>query len=292
MNIFKIFFISLIIYTNIFGNFLNEKVPIVKEISKTNFEDLSSRKYEDIILDDNLAQEIKFSISYPKELKKNENVLILLDGLETGRNSLKYIPHPPNYILIGYEFPQALQRLRNKSVLFHLYSTRKAAMCVPIQLLCIVKWIEKQPWYNNKNVDIIGVSFGAIFVPATYHLAEKNNIDLGLGIIAYGGAGLYDIFYANLKKHKILRIPLAYLAYLTFKPLDPVFHLPYIHGKFLIINGLKDKSIPFKAAKKLQELTPEPKTIINLDTEHMSPEKQALINRVVNLSLKWLNQNK
>lgn len=291
MNFTKFFFLSFIIFSSNFANFLEEKIPKTNEISKTGFKDLPTRKYEDIVLDGNLAQDIRFSISYPRQIKKNETILILLDGLETGRTSLKYIPHPSNYIIIGYEFPKDLQRLREKSVLFHLPSTQKAALAVPMQLLCIVKWIEKQSWYSKKNVAIIGISFGAIFVPATYRLAEKNNIRLGLGIMAYGGAGLYDIFYANLKKHKILRAPLAGLAYLTFKPLDPIFHLPYIHGKFLIINGTKDENIPFKAAEKLQELTPEPKTVINIDTEHMSPEKQDLINRIVSISLKWLEKN-
>ncbi len=291
MSFHKIFFISFIVVTNIYANFIDEKIPEILEISKTSFEDLPSRNYEDIVLNGDWLKEIKFSISYPKKITKNENILILLDGLETGRNSLKYIPHPSNYIIIGYEYSKELQRLKNKSAIWHLLSIRKASMLVPMQLLCIEQWIEKQPWYSKKKVAIVGVSFGSIFVPATYHLAKKNNIELGLAVMAFGGAGLYDIFYANLKKYKILTGPLAYLAYITFKPLDPVFHLPHIQGKFLIINGTKDENIPFKSSQKLQQLTPEPKTIITIDSEHIAPENQNLINKIVQISLKWLNQN-
>ena len=289
---FSIFLIlQTFIFANLIANFLDQKLPEIKEISREAYSDLPSREYEDVTLDGQDFKNIKFSISYPKRIEKNENVLLLLDGLETGRESLKYVPHPKNYIIIGYEYEKSLHYLRKKSVFFHLPSTRKAILDVPFQIVSIVQWIEKQPWYSHKNVIIIGVSFGAIFVPATFQLALMNDIQLGPGIMAYGGAELYDIFYANLKNYKILRKPLAFFAYQLFKPIDPVFHLPYIHGKFLIINGTQDKNIPLQSAQKLQELTPEPKTIINIDTEHMAPDRKDIIDQIVKISLNWLENN-
>jgi len=38
-------------------------------------------------------------------------------------------------------------------------------------------------------------------------------------------------------------------------------------------------------------LTPEPKTIVNIDTEHMDPGKTEIINRVAQISLDWLEEN-
>ncbi|NGX63860.1 MAG: hypothetical protein KR126chlam6_01278 [Candidatus Anoxychlamydiales bacterium] len=291
MNFLKLLVIQLLFCTITFANFLDQKLPQIEKTTITPFEDLSSRDYEDVVLDTKNYGQIKFSISYPKNITKTENVLLLLDGLETGRKSLKYIPHLENYVIIGYEFTKNLQRLKQKEVLFHLPSTRKAVLDVPFQILGIVNWIETEEWYSKKDVIIIGVSFGAIFVPATYHLAEMNNLKLGDGIMAFGGAGLYDIFYTNLKNYKILRKPLAFFSYQIFKPIDPTFHLPYIHGKFLIINGTEDENIPLKAAQKLQKLTPEPKTIINIDTKHLDPNRQDIINEVVEISLKWLKKN-
>ncbi|NGX35139.1 MAG: hypothetical protein K1060chlam1_01509 [Candidatus Anoxychlamydiales bacterium] len=290
MYFFKLFLIQAFLCINLFSNFLDQKLPDITLISKQTYEDLPTREYEDIILNAQKFGDIRFSVSYPKDLTQNENILLLLDGLETGKDSLKYVPHPDNFIIIGYEFQKELHRLTKKSVFLHLPSTRKAVLDVPFQLLGIVDWVKKQPW-GKKNVIIIGVSFGAIFVPATYHLAEMNNIELSSGIIAFGGAGLYDIYYANLRNYKILRKPLAYAASLIFKPIDPIYHLPYIHGRFLIINGTQDKNIPLKSAKLLQELTPEPKTIINIDAPHLDPDRKDIINEVVEISLKWLESN-
>ncbi len=72
MSFHKIFFISFIVVTNIYANFIDEKIPEILEISKTSFEDLPSRNYEDIVLNGDWLKEIKFSISYPKKITKND----------------------------------------------------------------------------------------------------------------------------------------------------------------------------------------------------------------------------
>ncbi|MBN2479481.1 MAG: hypothetical protein JXA94_04565, partial [Parachlamydiales bacterium] len=236
--------------------------------------------------------DIKFTVSFPFQRSDNLKCLILIDGLETGEDSLKYVPiNPKDFVIVGYEYPKNLQKINSKTALFHIPEIRKAALSVSDQIIEVINFIENEPWYNKGPINIMGCSFGAIFVPQVYHLAQNKDIDLGPGVMAYGGAGLYDIFYANLSKYRILRAPMAYLAYLVFKPVDPVFHLPYIHGKFLIINGLQDKNIPLKAARKLQDMTPKPKTIINLDESHMAPDKTQLLKKIGTISLDWLEKN-
>jgi len=288
MKIFRFVLLFSFISINLFGNFLNKKIPKTKEIEKTAYEDLSTRSYENITLDSKKINNTKFSISYPKNSNKIEKIGIFIDGLGTGQDVLKYVPDIKNSILIGYEYVDNLKKIKN-SLPINLFSLRKSVCNVPVQILCIVKWIKSQKWYNNQNIHIIGLSFGAFFVPAIYRLAEKNKINLGLGILAYGGAGFYDIFYANLKKYKIFRSFLAYLGYLVFNPVDPEFHLPHLHGNFLLINGTKDQNRPLKSIKKIQELTPEPKTIVNIGTDHILPERADIIQEVLKISLNWLD---
>jgi len=295
MKFFFIFFIIFLSYTNLFGNFLDKKMPEIKEISKTTYEETATRKKEDVVLYGKNIGNIKFSISYPKVIKKDDRIAIFLDGLVTGKNVLKVVRDVENLIIIGYEFPKKLVRFTKRTqLLLHPFSIRKAALNVPFQILGIVKWLQGQNWYIDQKTDIVGVSFGAFFVPAIYHLAQKNNINLGLAVIAYGGADIYNIFYHNLKEHKILRVPLAYFAYFMFREIDPERHLPYIKGKFLVINGTLDKNIPASSRKKLQDLTPEPKTIINLKTKHIQPREEdlPLINKIIDIGLKWIDENK
>ena len=100
MNFLKLLIVHLLFCTATFTNFLDQKLPNIEKITRIPFKDLPSRDYEDVILDTKDYGQIKFSISYPKNITKTENILLLLDGLETGRKSLKYIPHLENYIII------------------------------------------------------------------------------------------------------------------------------------------------------------------------------------------------
>ncbi len=292
----------LIIFITLFSSLFSDPIDTLnKDISnykilsqvsyKEDFEEFS-RHFIDITLKTKDLGIIKFTVSLPSNKDpKNLRCLIVLNGLETGRNTLKLAPNPDDFAIIGYEYPKNLHRIRNKSIVLHIPSTRKAALDVPSQLLLIAKWAEKQEWMSTKPVNIMGLSFGAIFVPAAYHLAEIKKIELGPGILAFGGAGLYDIFYANIKKYKYIKAPTAYLGYLIFKPLDPIYHMPYIKNKFLIINGAQDKFIPKKSVEKLQRLANKNSTIINLNSIHIQPEKNALLDYVAKISEKWLREN-
>ena len=54
--------------------------------------------------------------------------------------------------------------------------------------------------------------------------------------------------------------------------------------------GKYDKYIPFNQAQKLQTLTPEPKTIINLKTSHLSPTNQQQLKQINKICNKWFEE--
>ena len=285
MAFFKLLSILALTTSTLFASYVDKKIIDPKIIKKKSYQQ-DNRNIQDITLKGN--GDINFKISFPKKLTTNLNVLILVDGLETGKNSLDYFKHPDDYILVGYEFEKKVKLLTKKTSYLHSLSLRKAALAVPYQLLSIVKWIEKRK-FTNKKIDFLGLSFGSVFVPATYHIAAVNNIALGKCILAFGGAGLYDIFLVNLKVSKAFKKPASFLAYSLLRPIDPKFHLPYMKGEFLIINGTQDSRIPIKSRALLEKLTPKPKKIINSDTFHMDPDNIELIEEVYDISLKWLN---
>ena len=74
----------------------------------------------------------------------------------------------------------------------------------------------------------------------------------------------------------------------VFHPIEPALHLPYISGNFLIVNGTQDKQIPEPCVKKLQELVPDPKEIVELDRDHLQPDNPVLIAELVDISRNWL----
>lgn len=247
------------------------------------------RTYEDVILDCGKDGKAHFTISLPQNIpQKGLPCIFIVGGLMTGRESLRFIPDHGDYALVAYEYSDTLKKLRKINVLWNLFAVRQALLEVPPQLIEIVKYLEKQSWMGADPVAFMGYSFGSLFIPVIYVMAEEQGIKLGPGVMAYGGAGIHCLLKANLTVPKFLKGPVATMASAFFKPIDPLIYAPKMKGDFLIINGVYDTQIPFECAERLQEIVPDPKMVINLNTDHMSPENTELTLRLIKISRGWI----
>jgi hypothetical protein len=77
---------------------------------------------------------------------------------------------------------------------------------------------------------------------------------------------------------------------LLLRPIEPSLHLPHLRGRFLLLGGRADPSIPFDAAERMRELTPHPRTIILFEGEHIGvgAAKRNVLDPVVAASKSWL----
>ncbi len=266
---------------------------IVRENKYQVPDKIEMRDYIDVILDTDKGGDALFTISLPQKIPQGGlPTILIVGGLKTGRESLQFVPEHGEYALVAYEYPEKLKALHTLNVLSHLYSVRKATLEVAPELIAVIKYLKSQPWMNHEATSVMGYSFGATFIPVTYVKAQEEGIDLGPGVMAYGGAGVYCLFKANLSLPDFLKGPVATMAAALFKPIDPILYAPHMKGDFLLINGLFDSQIPMDCAERLQNLVPEPKTIMNLETEHMSPKNPDLNLRLINISLQWLDEKR
>jgi hypothetical protein len=249
--------------------------------------DSSERVIKDFVFDGGSYGVIRFSLSLPKGEVKGLSTAIIVDGLDTGRKSLELIEDHGPYALIAFEYPEILRRLKGYSALFHIFGLRRAALAVPGQIAALSQWVQEQPW--GKIPSIMGVSFGSEFVPALYHLAEKQEVKLGPAVLAYGGAGLFRLFSA-FPGNRAIKLIRGFLGALVFRQLEPERHIPFMKGEFLVMNGIYDELIPRDAAERLQKLIPEPKTIVNLETPHLQPKSSELLQKLVKISRDWIEK--
>ena len=166
---------------------------------------------------------------------------------------------------------------------------RRAMLQVPAQLVTAIEWISRQDWVASEQICITGYSFGAMFLPAVYRLAESRQLLIQQGVIAYAGTGIQQLLAHNL--HGIpapFRSVFSWLAATAINPLEPTAHLPHLRNEFLLINGTRDHQIPERSWRTLHQLTPDPREIIILDEGHMHPSKPELTRMLVDMSQKWL----
>jgi hypothetical protein len=71
---------------------------------------------------------------------------------------------------------------------------------------------------------------------------------------------------------------------------EPSEHLPRLRGRFLVLRGGRDRLIAPAAADRLAELTPEPRTVIVIEGDHMGlgPGRKKLLAQVIAVSRAWM----
>ncbi|GAB4379434.1 MAG: hypothetical protein Kow0042_28820 [Calditrichia bacterium] len=252
------------------------------------------RIYQDLtLLSARKKDTLKITVSLPHPLPSAKlPVVFLLGGLEIGRESLRYIPFHGQNIIVAYQYPYSPRYWYDEISWKQIPAIRRAVLMVPGQVISLIQWLRNQPDYFQRRVSVIGYSFGAMFIPAIYHLGQELEVPLGPGVIAYGGANINLLLKTNLRfMKKIPRFLVANLASTAIHAVEPALHLPQLRGNFLVINGKQDHQIPRESWEQLHSLLPEPKTIVLLDEGHMHPRKTDLTLRIVQISRKWLLEN-
>ncbi|HJV22057.1 MAG TPA: hypothetical protein VJ570_05140 [Holophagaceae bacterium] len=243
------------------------------------------RRFVDLEIDGVPAGPLRATLSLPEGFPGPLPAVLILGGLEVGRESLRYVERHGANALVAFEYPVPGQPPSP----FRLDRIRGAALAVPAQVCALLGWMRQQTWADPQRVSLLGYSFGAMFVPACARLAQARGIPLRALVMAFGGADLPGLLAANWHRGPRWFRPLAaHAAGALIRPLEPALHLPHLRGEALFLNGLQDDRVPLPLARRMRELKPAPKTILELDEGHMDPAKPALNRRIVAASQAWL----
>ncbi len=248
------------------------------------------RLYRITTLTTSKEKQIRFTVSTPIKIPEDGlPVVFILGGLDVGTYTLGYIQNPGNNILIVYNYPYHPEYWYAGTAVEEILIIRESVLEVPAQVLVLYQWVANQPWSDETRMTITGYSFGALFLPAVYHLAVKHQIQIKYGVLAYGGVDIYQLLTTNMiNVHQPFRSMISWLAFTAIRGIEPGYHAPHMKGEFYLINGYQDHQIPESSWRELHRLVPEPKKILVLNEGHMHQRKVELTKRLVNLSQKWL----
>jgi len=274
-------------------DFYSGKVELSHDTSyNLSFDEIPERTYRHIALRTEHLGNIKAIISEPTVIpKEGIPVVIILGGLEVDADIFRLIHDPGENIYVIFKYPYTPEYWYEGTPIVEIPVIRKSMLKVPSQVLALHKWVSKQPWTEKGRVTFAGFSFGAMFLPAIYHLADSHNEVLNPGVIAYAGADISDLLYTNMDKiDSPWRSIGALLGETAIYSIEPARHLPYMNNEFLLINGTRDHQVSTYSWEKLHRLTSQPKTVVILDEGHMHPRKPELTKKLVKISREWLRE--
>jgi len=250
------------------------------------------RSLRHVVLHSAALGDIGFSVSLPDPLPaKRLPLVMVLGGLGTGGDNIRYVTAAGDNAVIGYDWPMPVHFYAGGTTLTQLPALYGRVMAVPAQVASALAWLREQPWADGGRVSLLGFSLGALAAPAIEDVAEHDGQTVGWTVLAYGGAPFGALVAGSPHvKPAWIRPVLASAVNFLLRPLQPTRHLSHLAGQFLILEGEDDSLVPAGARAHLRNAVPEPKTVIVFKGDHMGVgrDKTGLLQEIVASSKAWL----
>jgi hypothetical protein len=245
-----------------------------------------------VTLSDERLGQINFTVSIPDPLPDSRlPIVVVLGGAGTGENNIRFIEGAGGNVIVGYDWPLPATLPKGLRLLPDLPSLRAHALSVPGQIAAMMDWLAMQPWSDPARISMLGFSLGALAVPAAERATEQEGIHIRWTVFAYGGVGFDRLVMGDQRiKPAWLRPLLAAGAELLLWPLEPAAHVSHLTGHFLILGAARDTIVSASAATRLEELTPQPKTVIHTEGDHIGTgsDRRELLSRAMAVTRQWL----
>jgi hypothetical protein len=249
-----------------------------------------------VALDGGAVGRVRFVVSLPEPMPAGRMpVVVILGGLSEGSDAVREISavsgDPGPGAFVGYDWPLPEREPEVSDIVRRIPQFRRGVLRVPGQVDAILAWASRRPWADPSRMSLLGFSLGALVLPASQRLAELRGATVGWTVLGYGGAPIGDVIAGHPHAGPAwLRPLLGAAAGLLLRPVEPSLHLPHLHGRFLVVGGASDQLIDPAAARRMVELTPEPRTVVLLEGEHVGvgPDERKLLARVIEVTRTWL----
>jgi dienelactone hydrolase len=217
---------------------------------------------------------------------------VLAGGLRTGREAVRFITDRPAmarravYLVTDYPYegPRTFSGLQ---FLYWLPEIRQALFDAVEAIRLCVDVLVSEPAADPDRIVLLGASFGAFYAVDAGGLDERP-----AAVIAFmGGGGLAGLLDWNLREggytgSRWLSAPAAWLTSLTIRPLEPVRLVGRIAPRpYVQINATGDSRIPEESALKLFEAASEPKRLVWMQTRHVLPHLEEIIQEMFEIAM-------
>jgi dienelactone hydrolase len=249
-----------------------------------------------VTLEDVSVGRVRFVVSLPDPVPRAPvPLVVVLGGLRGGSDSIREISRiagdPGPNAFVGYDWPLPRRLPGGLELARRAPQLRGDVLSVPGQVDAIIRWAAERPWADGERVSLLGFSLGAFVAPATQRLAEERGARVGWTILGYAGAPIGAVVAGHPGAGPAwLRPFLGAALDVLLHPVEPSHHLPHLGGTFLVLGTRSDRLIAAAAGERMAALTPEPRTVVLLEGEHMGvgADKWRLLADVMDVSRAWL----
>lgn len=232
----------------------------------------------DVQLDSDNGLRVHGRLSVPAAEGGPWPAVVLVAGAETGSKAINLLPPQKKLIVLALDYPQ-FEPLNFSGIVPGISSTwsfRNACLRMVPATLLAGDFLQTQRLVKKERIALVGVSIGAV-VAAAAGAADTRFSQI---VLLQGGANIPSIVRANAAR---LNLPLspdtaASIGSWLFKPLDPARYAARIAPRPLtMLNSKADTMVPAGCAQALFDRASEPKKLLWMEGEHVTPDERMLI---------------
>jgi dienelactone hydrolase len=222
----------------------------------------------------------RYFIREPHQGPPRAPAIVVLAGIETGRQSLGFIAERNDMIVLAVDYPyRGPERLEGLALLRSLPAMRQMGFDTVEGVALAVTYLSQREDVDPTRIVLLGVSFGSIFA-----IAEGGNDPRPCAVVAiYGGGDLPDLARRNLAGRPwwVPSFLVAPVVRAYFGAFEPLSHVAGISPRyFLMVASDKDEMFPPQSARALFARAGAPKKLISYETGHMDLFDPSLLTRL------------
>lgn len=231
--------------------------------------------------------EIRLMMKGPKNFwmsKETLKVLLIASGFHTGQDSVKLMGDTHGAVLVGYEYPYNANDFQRKPATLPDFFRK-----TPAQIAATMMFLAQQPWVDRYEMGAMGISLGGLFMPTAVHMAQSMGVPFYKTALGFTGAHLpavLDQAFAPYMDAQVREALVHSINNLT-SIYDPKLHLPFLKGRFLMLQASHDEVFPKQSTQILADIMPEPKKIVTIEGPHINEGQKEMIAQLQRELLKW-----
>ena len=245
----------------------------------------------DLIFTARDGKPVRATLRLPSKGKPPYPAAVLMGGIRTGRRAAglipqKYVDRGIAILSLDYHLVGRLP-LPGPGASWHDYLRYPPELIATVDdVIDAADYLASRKDIDDKNIVLIGVSFGIYFTPAAM-AAQKRYAALA---IVYGGAPM-----GKMASHNFTVLPpwsrpmIGTLVDVLLAPLEPTIHLPNVGARpVLYLVSTEDEQIPIECVHSVRDSIKGPKTLIYLKTRHVNPRNTKLISELASNAMDWV----
>lgn len=248
----------------------------------------------EITLVSSTGLEVDLTARVPRDAVEPRPAVVLLAGQGTGRDAVRYVDDSRGVVAVSVSYPYRGDKKAGKwKLILDTPRIQRSLLDTIPAIMLVADWLIDRPYVDPERIELAGGSMGAFLVSVPGALDTRFR---RVWLVHGGGRpdvvlehGLERNIRSPFLRHWTARLLAAAAASHHLAPEKWVGKIS--PRPVIVISAVDDESIPRECVDTLHRALGQPSEIIWMETGHVMPGREEIIEQLLDLTLLRIQEN-